>query len=102
TQRLFYRGIREINNTYHKRRLTRMALAMTHHAVREIGQGTPSETQIWKSIRDIDIPKGIRGFLWKNLHGAYRLGDFWLNIPNFEQRGTCKLCGGIESMEHIL
>ncbi|KAG1862607.1 hypothetical protein F4604DRAFT_1683755 [Suillus subluteus] len=102
TQCLFYRGIREINNVYKKRRLTRMALAMTHHAVREIGQGTPTEMQIWKSIRDKDIPKGICRFLWKNLRGVYCLGDFWLNILNFEKRGTCKLCGGIESMEHIL
>ncbi|KAG1809887.1 uncharacterized protein HD556DRAFT_1428133 [Suillus plorans] len=102
TQSLFYKGICRINKGYHKRRLTRMALAMTHHAVREISLETPSEAQIWKSIRNKDIPKGIRGFLWKNLHGAYRLGEFWQNIPNYEHRGTCRLCGGIESMEHIL
>ncbi|KAG1856194.1 hypothetical protein C8R48DRAFT_749170 [Suillus tomentosus] len=75
---------------------------MTHHAVREISTNTPTESQIWKSIRDKDIPKNIHGFLWKSLHGAYCLGDFWCNILNFEHRGTCQLCGGIESMEHIL
>ncbi|KAG1889867.1 hypothetical protein F4604DRAFT_2003496 [Suillus subluteus] len=92
TQRLFYGGICEINNVYQRRRLTRMALAMMHHAVHQLRHESGNK----------DIPKGIRGFLWKNLHRAYRLGDFWLNIPNFEQRGTCKLCRGIESMEHIL
>ncbi|KAG1779306.1 hypothetical protein EV702DRAFT_966434 [Suillus placidus] len=102
SQCLFYRGIREINSEYHKRRQTKMALAMTHHVTREISLGMPTKAQIWKSIRNKDIPKGIRGFLWKNLHGAYRLGDFWLNIPHFEHRSTCKLCGSIESMEHIL
>ncbi|KAG1800547.1 ribonuclease H-like protein, partial [Suillus variegatus] len=102
TQSLFYKGICGTNNRYQERRLTRMALAMTHHTVREISLDTPSEAQIWKSIRSKDIPKGIHGFLWKNLHGAYRLGEFWQNIPNCEHRGTCRLCGGIESMEHIL
>jgi ribonuclease HI len=102
SQRLFYKGIREVNSQHRKRRQTRIALAITHHATREISLGTPTEAQIWRSIRDKDLPKGIRGFLWKNLHGAYRLGEFWQNIPNFEQRGTCNLCGEVESMEHIL
>ncbi|KAG1837674.1 hypothetical protein C8R48DRAFT_751614 [Suillus tomentosus] len=102
SQRLFYKGIREANSQHRKRRQTRIALAITHHATREISLGTPTEAQIWRSIRDKDLPKSIRGFLWKNLHGAYRLGEFWQNIPNFEQRGTCNLCREVESMEHIL
>lgn len=102
TQHLFYKGIRELKKEHQQRRRTRAALAMTHYAVREISTDTPTESQIWKSIRDKDIPKNIRSFLWKSLHGAYCLRDFWNNIPNFEHRGTCNLCGGIESMEHIL
>ncbi|KAG2752749.1 hypothetical protein P692DRAFT_201706744 [Suillus brevipes Sb2] len=102
SQRLFYRGIHELKQEHQQRQHTRAALAMTHHAVREISTNTPTESQIWKSIRDKDIPKNIYGFMWKSLHGAYCLSDFWRNILNFKHRGTCQLCGGIESMEHIL
>ncbi|KAG2048544.1 hypothetical protein BDR06DRAFT_895361 [Suillus hirtellus] len=69
---------------------------MTHHTVREISLETPLEAQIWKLIRNKDIPKGVCRFLWKNLHRAYCIGEFWQNIPNYEHRETCRLCKGIE------
>jgi hypothetical protein len=60
SQHLFYRGIQEINS---KGRQTGMALAITHHATRDISLRTPTEAQIWKSIKDKDLSKGIRGLL---------------------------------------
>ncbi len=40
--------------------------------------------------------------MWKNIHNAYRIGNKWASIPNYEQRALCSLCGAEESMEHIL
>jgi hypothetical protein len=36
------------------------------------------------------------------MHNTYKLGAYWLNIPNNEDRQTCQLCGETESMDHIL
>ncbi|KAI5986632.1 hypothetical protein EDD15DRAFT_2389828 [Pisolithus albus] len=58
------------------------------------GGSTPLESDIWKSIKKKDIPRSIRGFLWKCLHGCYKIGDFWMR--------TCPLCGETETMQHIL
>jgi len=82
--------------------LTTMNMAMAVHAAHEISGSTPSSEQVWLSIRDRDTPKNIRGFLWKSLHGAYKIGEFWDRIPHYEQRGKCGVCGSLETMEHIL
>lgn len=37
------------------------------------------------------------------LNNAYRIGNFWTQIPTYEHRAICQLCQGeIDSMEHIL
>lgn len=102
SQRLFYLNIRLAHNPAKERRRTVMNMALTQHAVFEISGKMPSREQVWMSIRDRDIPKSIRGFLWKSIHGAYKIGEFWDKIPNYEQRGQCSLCRSPESMEHIL
>ncbi|KAG2339349.1 hypothetical protein BDR05DRAFT_968082, partial [Suillus weaverae] len=38
-----------------------------------------------------DTPRNIRSFLWKCLHGAYKIGDFWDKILHYEHRGSCGL-----------
>lgn len=80
----------------------RMNLAKIQYTICDINSCTPTPTQIWNSIRNKDIPKSIRGFLWKSIHSAYKIRDFWENIPNFENRGRCGLCGEPKNMEHIL
>ena len=30
------------------------------------------------------------------------VGEVWTNIPGYEERGTCRICNTLESMEHIL
>ncbi|KAG1861731.1 hypothetical protein DFJ58DRAFT_657208, partial [Suillus subalutaceus] len=56
----------------------------------------------WTQIKKRDIPRNIWGFLWKCLHGAYKIGEFWDKIPHCEIRGRCCLCNSPETMEHIL
>ncbi|KAG1766598.1 hypothetical protein EV702DRAFT_1182290 [Suillus placidus] len=86
-QRLFYLAIRKFKPKPHQRRSTRMNLAKTQYAVNELSSHTPTPPQIWNSIRNRDIPKSIRGFLWESIHNAYKIGNFWEKIPNYENRG---------------
>ncbi|KAG2738218.1 hypothetical protein P692DRAFT_20759351 [Suillus brevipes Sb2] len=102
TQRIFYQSIRKFRKKPQERRKTTANLALTIYAIKELNGNSPSPACIWKAVRNLDIPKNIRGFLWKNLHEAYKIGDFWLNVPNYENRGNCPLCGETESMPHIL
>jgi hypothetical protein len=71
-------------------------------AVYDISGMTPSDAQIWRSLRNHDTPRGIRNFLWKILHNSYKIGDYWQQMQNYEHRGKCHLCGELETMEHIL
>lgn len=101
TQATLHQGIRE-RMTHKDRRETKDRLKTTTDAVRTMRGDPPTEGEIWTSIRHKDLSKGARGFLWKNMHNAYRLGSKWEDIPGMSSRGICSLCGGTESMEHIL
>ncbi|KAG1771544.1 ribonuclease H-like protein [Suillus occidentalis] len=102
TQRTFYKNIRNVQIKSKQRRLTNMNMARTLYAIGEANGATPTSEQVWLSIRHKDIPKSIRGFLWKSLHSAYKIGEFWDKIPHYENRGKCGLCSLPESMDHIL
>ena len=58
SQCIFYQGIRltlRHSNVKHRRSTTNN-IAQTIHAVQEIRKDAPTPAQIWKSIRDPDIP----------------------------------------------
>jgi hypothetical protein len=58
-------------------------LEMTCFAVQDLNRTTPSDADIWLSIRDKDITNTIRDFLWKCLHQGYKYGTHWRNIPSY-------------------
>ncbi|KAJ6585539.1 hypothetical protein B0H19DRAFT_1059752 [Mycena capillaripes] len=64
--------------------------------------GPPPRCRIWKSTKHKDISRSIRFFLWMLIHGGYKVGKYWDNIPNLQRRGQCSTCGTHETMEHIL
>jgi ribonuclease HI len=68
----------------------------------ETFQTSPTEDRIWMSLKSRDINRNIREFLWKTMHGIYKLGTIWLHIPNCEARAICPLCLVTETMDHIL
>ncbi|KAJ7829455.1 hypothetical protein B0H13DRAFT_1465810, partial [Mycena leptocephala] len=37
---------------------------------------TPTDEDIWRSIRHKDIGRKIRNFLWKSLHQTYKCGKY--------------------------
>ncbi|KAJ7125577.1 hypothetical protein C8R43DRAFT_958316 [Mycena crocata] len=63
---------------------------------------TPSQRQIWKSVRHKDLSRTIRFFLWMLIHNGYKVGSYWNRISGSEHRGVCDKCGVEESMDHIL
>jgi exonuclease III len=102
SQAIFYQGILKNKALTQQHQQTKINLSITKHATYQSNGKTPTDSQIWKSIRDRDIPKSIRGFLWKSIHNAYKIGSFWAKIPEYEQRANCCLCNEIENMDHIL
>lgn len=71
-------------------------------ATKEIFDMTPTDEAIWKDIRNKDITKKIRDFLWKHVHRIYRLGKFWDHIPGYKGRVECPICGKYNTFEHIV
>ena len=104
TQRSFYQNLvsLHIQKHYSPKASLLNNIAATQRSVKNLWDATPTPPQLWKSIRSRDVPKNVRNFLWKCLHNKYKIGSYWRNIPNFEDRGTCRLCGETESMQHIL
>lgn len=76
-----------------KRSATRRSVEKVKIAAKEMFDRTPTEGAIWESIGHRDISKKIRDFLWKHMHGIYRLGKFWNHIPGCGGRVEWPICG---------
>ena len=85
SQALFYQYLRECKRYKEVRRRTLIRLDITRHAIKKWNGTFPTDEQIWNSLRNKDIPRNIRGFLYKNMHDTYRIGHYWAQIPNYEQ-----------------
>lgn len=103
TQALAYEGICEKKKLKYKRGLD-MMMDITRYAIEDAFGVLPSDEKIWKSIQNKDLPRSFRAFLWKTLHNAHKVGGYWENIPNWEQRSICRHCerDATDSMEHIM
>jgi ribonuclease HI len=98
---MFYRAIRELKK-FPERIKTTIMLDLTRYAVRAQCNIVPTDEMIWRSIRNKDISRNIRDFLWRCLHDSYKCGVYWWNIPGFEQFATYHFCGADENVEHVL
>ncbi|KAJ3709535.1 hypothetical protein C8R42DRAFT_598484 [Lentinula raphanica] len=85
-----------------QRRATIRNSGMAQASAAEINEATPTEATLWKSIRNRGITKRIQFFLWMTYHDAYKVGNYWEQIPGYEQRANCQYCRVPETMEHIL
>ncbi|KAJ7018275.1 ribonuclease H-like protein [Mycena alexandri] len=101
TQSIFYQAIKAMR-TKPDRMKTTIMLDITQHAARDLSGRTPTDGDIWRSVRNKDISRTTRDFMWRCLHQAYKVGPYWSDIPTFEHWGTCRHCQVEESMEHIL
>ncbi|KAJ7125857.1 hypothetical protein C8R46DRAFT_927517 [Mycena filopes] len=84
------------------RKTTNKIISTVQDELRSQYVHAPTPATIWKSIRHKDVTRQIRTFLWKSMHGAHRIGKFWENIPECEDRAICGHCGVVETFEHIM
>ncbi|KAH9833132.1 uncharacterized protein C8Q71DRAFT_725810 [Rhodofomes roseus] len=106
TQKVAYRGIRERKmNTYQQRRRTETNMIKITDYVQVYYKKPLSEAQAWKGMRNKDLQREIRYFLWMSTHDVYMVGSNWLR-PSYsdelQERHECKICGVEESIDHIL
>lgn len=84
TQSIAYQGIRT-QTKMTPQRTTTCNLDITRYAIEEITGHLENDAAIWKGCRNKDFPRKIQQFLYKAMHNAYRIGEFWTNIPTYEQ-----------------
>ncbi|EPT02405.1 hypothetical protein FOMPIDRAFT_1096896, partial [Fomitopsis schrenkii] len=101
TQAQAYRGIQEKKKPKERRSTHRMIAQIRDQALHR-GDDPPRPQEIWRGIRHKDIRKPVTDFLWKVIHNAYKCGQYWKNIPGYEDRQNCPTCGSEDSVEHIL
>ena len=101
TQALAYKGIRT-RNTPPQRSTTMSNLGLIKLALKDFTLSHESSNTIWKGIRRKTIRPRVQQFIYKALHGAYKIGRYWSNIPGYEGRGQCPRCHTTETLDHIL
>lgn len=85
------------------RTTTHMHLAMARHAACEQNGTMPSVSDVWKTTWHKDLKTNDHEFLWRTIHGGFKIGEYWENITNYEHRGRCSFCNAErESMEHVM
>ena len=62
----------------------------------------PSEKAIWNGLKKMTIRRNITDFMWKQLHGTLKIGNYWLRIPSHKEKAYCKECQNLETLNHIL
>ncbi|PPQ71790.1 hypothetical protein CVT25_005499 [Psilocybe cyanescens] len=102
TQSLLYKGIKRRKTYPALKNQTLANLDMARHAVPYANNTLPDDETLWNGINDKLFPHRIRAYLWKATHNAYKIGRYWEQIPNYEQRGHCHVCATTETMGHIL
>lgn len=103
TQADLYRGIREKKTErLEQRKATRSGLNITRWAVKSRWNRTPTDKLIWRSIRNPDIDRKIRAFLYNTIHQSLRIGPYWERIPEHDHRVMCSACETQETLAHIL
>ncbi|KAI0338441.1 ribonuclease H-like protein [Trametopsis cervina] len=101
SQSTIYAGIME-RKSKDIRRATQDSLAQVKTAIKTTSGLTPTDTQIWKSIRSTTTGRRMRVFLWKLLHQGFHCGDWWKHIAGYEGRAVCSFCGSTDSLQHII
>ncbi|KAJ7163036.1 hypothetical protein C8R46DRAFT_1164174 [Mycena filopes] len=101
TQTIAYVGIKELRGAV-SRKATDNNVKQIKAATQQTFNRIPTTPQIWKSLRDRDLTRQVKNFLWKSVHSAHRIGNFWTHIPDCRERAVCKFCNEPEDLEHIL
>ncbi|PBK82299.1 hypothetical protein ARMGADRAFT_946869 [Armillaria gallica] len=102
TQAIAYHGIKEQHGKC-QRKATDYGIDRIRASIADVNGIAPSDAMIWRAMRNNNISRNVRGFLWKVTHKAYRLGNAWTDLgPEYASQALCLGCGAEETMEHIL
>ncbi|KAI9070134.1 RnaseH-domain-containing protein [Trametes sanguinea] len=101
TQKLAYRFIRRSKQAS-GRRATDRVTARILATLNEDWKLFPTAERLWKNLLRDDVRRSMRNFMWKSMHHVLKVGEYWENIPGYEHRAVCALCGVTENLEHIL
>ncbi|KAI9065870.1 hypothetical protein FKP32DRAFT_1646925 [Trametes sanguinea] len=106
TQSMAYRAIRERKSVATgKRRATTRTIDMVKKGLKEAYGVRNTDKAIWVALSRSTMTREVAQFVWKALHDLYMVGEQWLKPgmrPELQERATCKVCGVVESLEHIL
>jgi exonuclease III len=103
SQSTLYAGIKETKAQRKPRTDTVAGLDRARWAAEPFRKRLPTDSQVWQSIRSKDFSRKAREFLWKSIHGGYKIGKYWERIGGeWERLANCPTCDETESMEHIL
>ena len=100
-QKDFYKIINEKGETPRRSRTDRN-IEIIKACSKETHGTNPTSEKIWLATKHRDLSRKTRDFLWKATQNAYKIGEFWIPITGYEERGTCPLCNELEDMDHIL
>ena len=101
TQALAHKGIRT-KKPPPSQPTTIANLCLLKTTIQNLTTSHESNAAIWMGLRRKSIRPRVQQFLYKTIHGAYRIGRYRSFILGYESRGQCSRCHTIEDMAHIL
>ena len=101
TQAVAYRGIRESSKPAPRRTTTQNTEKIRVDLQNASGE-LETDSAIWEILRRQPVRPKIQDFLYKSIHGTHKIGRYWLNIENCNDRSNCTTCDEIETLDHIL
>ncbi|KAH9910756.1 uncharacterized protein BXZ73DRAFT_93591 [Epithele typhae] len=88
-----------------QREATRWNMEEALDRLQDTSESRATAKEVWRGMKSPHIIKGARGFMWLAMHDGYMTGDRWLKTnmsEEYKERGMCKNCIQVESMNHIL
>ena len=101
TQAIAYKGIHE-RKKKDQRKTTNLNLEKVRYVLETQTGELEMNEALWSLIRKSPVRLKIRQFFYKALHGTQKIGRYWFNIQDYEERGICQHCNEDKTMDHIL
>ncbi|EJD33855.1 hypothetical protein AURDEDRAFT_21946, partial [Auricularia subglabra TFB-10046 SS5] len=104
SQRVAHKAIKLAKRTNAStRRATAANVTRIQEAIRDFSGVAPRENNIWTDLGREGLSRNTRNFLWKGIHGAHKVGEYFGKMPEpWRSYGRCRSCDVPESLEHIL
>lgn len=99
THTLLYKGILTNKRKPAPRRNMTINLEIARDFVKTSTGEIRTDAKLWHSIRSKDFSRSTRGFLYKAMHGTYKIGKWWDNIPNVGPHlSSCTFCSNQDDL----